>query len=49
MSDLILNIRIGLYHLQVTQQWRFRIRRNNSHRGYPDGFFAVYQIPFIRP
>lgn len=48
MSDNIINIRIGLYHLQVKKTWRLRILRNDYHKGYPDGFFAIYQFPLFK-
>lgn len=28
MSNLILNIRFGTYHLQVTREWRVRLKHN---------------------
>ena len=44
MSNLYVNIRVGLYHLQVTNDWKFSFERNNAHVGYPDGRFKVYQF-----
>lgn len=45
MSNLIINIRVGLYHFQVERGFRtFRISRNESHAGYPDGFFQIHQF-----
>lgn len=43
MSDLIINIRVGLYHFQV-KKWSISIKRNDVHKGYPDGFFWVYEF-----
>lgn len=48
MSDLIINIRIGLYHFQLNKMIIPRFMKNEAHRGYPDGFFSVYQFPFWR-
>lgn len=45
MSDLIINIRIGLYHFQVSRTGRPRISRNDAHIGYPYGFFGLYEFP----
>lgn len=44
MSDTIINVRFGLYHLQLTKSWRPSISRNDFHRGYPDGRFAIYEL-----
>ena len=45
MSDAVINIRLGLYHFQLLRGWRFRISRNDHHRGLPHGFFQVYAWP----
>lgn len=41
MSNLILNIRIGLWHLHIIRDspW-VRISRNDFHRGLPYGWFS---------
>jgi hypothetical protein len=44
MSDLILNIRFGLWHFQITYRLRFRISKNEYHRGYPHGRFALHEF-----
>lgn len=44
MSDLIINIRVGLYHLQVTDKYRVKILKNLAHKGYSNGFFYVYEF-----
>ncbi len=44
MSDLILNLRVGLYHLQISYRLRVRISRNGTHKGYPDGFISLYEF-----
>lgn len=33
MSDTILNLRVGLWHLQIDRGFRFRISRNDYHKG----------------
>lgn len=57
MSNLIVNIRIGMYHIQVVQlsdwwprgfNWPITISKNEAHRGYPDGFFRVYEWRVLR-
>jgi len=46
MSNLWLNIRIGLYHLQAgSPNWySFKFGKNYLHKGYPFGFFEVYTL-----
>lgn len=44
MSNLIINIRVGLYHLQVTNDYKVEIVYNDAHKGFPDGFFAIYEF-----
>jgi hypothetical protein len=47
MGGLRVNIRIGLYHLQVHWNWKVEIKRNNMHIGLPYGWFSVYEFkPF---
>lgn len=50
MSDVWLNIRIGLYHIQAgrSEWWRLQLTKNEFHIGYPDGFFKFYQISWPR-
>ena len=44
MSDTLVNIRLGVFHLQLTKSWRIRVSRNEFHRGNPDGRFAIYEL-----
>lgn len=44
MSDLLINIRVGLYHFQLTRSFKVRISRNAMHEGYPFGRFKVYEF-----
>lgn len=46
MSDLILNLRILEWHLQVTRKLRFRISRNSYHQknNWPDGKWRLYTL-----
>lgn len=47
MSDCYVNIRIGLYHFQLTKSWRIRVGRNEAHIGSLNGFFEIYEFkPF---
>jgi hypothetical protein len=48
MSDLVINIRVGLYHFQVSRTMRIRLSRNETHVGYRHGFFAVYKFFWIQ-
>lgn len=44
MSNLYINIRFGMYHLQVTNDWKVSITKNEFHRGYPYGYFKIHQF-----
>lgn len=44
MDDSIINIRLGLYHFQLDRSWRPRWSKNEYHRGYPEGRFAIYNL-----
>ncbi|WP_156382264.1 MULTISPECIES: hypothetical protein [unclassified Aureimonas] len=44
MSDCLVNVRIGLFHFQLSKSWRLRFSRNDFHRGYPDGRVAIYEL-----
>jgi hypothetical protein len=43
MSNLRINIRFLWYHLQVTDNWKVSISRNNYHRNLPDGIFEIHE------
>ncbi len=46
MSDLVINVRFGLYHFQVARgRPRFSITRNDFHRRGRSPWFAIY-APF---
>ncbi len=47
MSDCYINVRIGLYHIQLKRNFRISIERNNFHIGHPYGRFEIYEFwPF---
>ena len=47
MSDLRINIRILMWHFQVTTDWKFSWVYNNYHKGLKYGWFACYEFkPF---
>jgi len=50
MSNLWLNIRIGLYHLQIGEgHWySVRISRNDYHKeiNYSNGYFKIHTLKF---
>lgn len=49
MSNLRINIRIFLWHFQVTNDWKFSISRNDYHKGLKYGWFEVCDFkPFKR-
>jgi len=41
MSDLKINIRILMWHLQVNENWKFSILYNEYHKGLKHGWFEV--------
>jgi hypothetical protein len=44
MSDDLVNIRIGMWHFHINRRLQPTLSRNEYHRGYPDGVFAVYEF-----
>lgn len=44
MSDLLVNVRVGMYHVQLTSAWKLQIHKNLYHRGNSEGRFAVYEL-----
>ena len=44
VSDLIVNIRIGAYHFQITNKWRVSFERNPYHVGRKQGLIEVFQF-----
>lgn len=43
MSDLWINIRFGLYHLQIGPRG-VEFNRNDYHIGFPHGVFKIYKF-----
>lgn len=43
MSNLRLNVRILMWHIQVAYNWRISVTYNDFHKGLKYGWFAVYQ------
>ncbi len=48
MNDCLLNVRIRVWHFQITKDWKFRISRNEYHKGNPEGSFAIYTLWGLR-
>ena len=47
MSNLRINIRILMWHFQVTDNWKTSFTYNSTHKGLKDGWFACYEFnPF---
>lgn len=44
MSDLLINIRLGVWHFQITRSLKVSVSRNARHEGYPHGRFQVYEF-----
>ncbi len=48
MSDLIVNIRIAMWHFQITQDWKCSLKYNKTHKGLKNGWFEVYEFKLFR-
>lgn len=47
MSNLIINIRILMWHFQVSDNWKVKIEYNEYHRKLEHGWFRCYEFkPF---
>lgn len=47
MSNLRINIRFFMWHFKVSNDWVFSWSYNEAHKGFPNGWFDVYQFePF---
>lgn len=48
MGNLIFNIRIGLYHYQLTKDWKFSKSYNDRHIGNPKRFevYCAFGVNF---
>lgn len=43
MSNLRLNIRILMWHIQITYDWKVSFTYNDYHKGLKYGWFAIYE------
>jgi len=43
MSNLRLNIRILMWHIQISCNWKLTIIYNDYHKGLNYGWFALYE------
>lgn len=48
MSNLIINIRILMWHFQVTGNWRFSLKYNDAHKELKNGWFAIYRFKIFK-
>jgi hypothetical protein len=49
MSNLRINIRLLMYHFQVTDDWKFSVSYNNYHKDLKHGWFDICEFkPFKR-
>ena len=47
MSDLIINIRILMWHFQINNDWVCKVIYNPFHKGLKNGWFEIYTFkPF---
>lgn len=45
MSNLLVNIRLYIYHLQIDDRYHFKISRNDYHKNNKETpFFMVYKL-----
>lgn len=44
MSNLVVNIRFGLWHLQISRDWGFRIAKNPYLADKPHSLFKIYEF-----
>lgn len=44
MSDLLINIRVGMARFQLTRSFRIRVSRNECRRGLPRGWLQVHEL-----
>jgi hypothetical protein len=44
MGNLLINIRIGIVHFQLMNDWHICVDKNLYHIGYPYGFFEIYDF-----
>ena len=42
MSNLRINIRFLMWHLQITDDWKCYFKYNEYHKGLKHGLFAIY-------
>jgi len=42
MSDLILNLRILMWHIQINMNWKIKISYNSYHKKLKYGWFELY-------
>ena len=42
MSNLRINLRILLWHFQVSDNWKITWTYNDYHKGFKNGYFKVY-------
>lgn len=43
MSNLRLNIRLLMWHIQISYDWKLSITYNDYHKGLRHGWFKVYE------
>lgn len=48
MSDLRLNIRLFMWHIQINYNWKLTIAYNDYHKGLKHGWFKVYEINLFK-
>lgn len=44
MGNDRINIRIFMWHFQVTNDWKFSWSYNDYHKGLKEGWFAIYDF-----
>jgi len=44
MNNCKVNIRVGLYHFMIDNDWKFSYSYNDYHKGFKHGYFEVYNF-----
>jgi hypothetical protein len=44
MGNFFINFRIGVWSIQLTRDWKPSVRRNDYHKGYPEGVLGLYDF-----
>ena len=49
MGDLRINIRVLMWHLQISRNWKPSVSYNDYHKNLEHGWFEVYEFELTNP